>query len=114
MAPLERSPWRRTFLLGLGAVLVATPVIGAAYPSALRIPRSQPGHAPTIPAALFSHRTHGGFGCFACHPSTFPQAPLGFTHEDMNRGRYCGRCHEGGIAFAVAGTVCGKCHVPPR
>jgi c(7)-type cytochrome triheme protein len=98
--------------VGVGVLLGAAPVIGAAYPSSVRLPRVQAGEAPTIPAALFSHRTHGSFGCFACHPATFPQAPLGFTHEDMRQGRFCGRCHDGHIAFAVAGRACGECHAP--
>jgi c(7)-type cytochrome triheme protein len=103
-------------VLGLCVALVrAAPVIGAAFPSALRVPRTAAGPAPgVLPAALFSHRTHGTFGCFACHPSTFPQAPLGFTHADMNAGRFCGHCHDGGIAFAVAGTACGACHATGR
>jgi c(7)-type cytochrome triheme protein len=114
MSPPGEGRWRGTFLWGLAVVLVATPVIGAAYPSALRIPRSSVGSAPTIPQALFSHRTHGTFGCFACHPSTFPQAPLGFTHADMSRGAFCGRCHDGHTTFAVAGAACERCHVPTR
>ncbi|MBC8133282.1 MAG: hypothetical protein H7X95_09910 [Deltaproteobacteria bacterium] len=114
-------------LWGLGALLIASPVIGAAYPAVMRIPRRQsspagptsspvpsPSTSRSLPQALFSHRTHGNFQCFACHPGTFPQEPLAFTHEDMNRGRFCGRCHDGGIAFAVTGTACGGCHVPSR
>lgn len=69
---------------------------------------------PTLPRALFSHRTHGAFGCFVCHPAAFPQAPLGFTHADMNEGRRCGHCHDGTVAFGLAGTDCGKCHAPGR
>jgi c(7)-type cytochrome triheme protein len=110
----SREPARRFPLrwVALGLLLLASPVIGAAYPSALRIPRKQAAHAPAIPAALFSHRTHGTFGCFTCHPSVFPQAPLGFTHGDMTEGRFCGRCHDGRVAFAVTGAACAGCHVP--
>jgi c(7)-type cytochrome triheme protein len=109
MRPAHRQ---KMLWLGLAALLVGSPVIGAAYPSAVRLPRATPGEAPTIAAALFSHRTHGSYGCFACHPSTFPQAPLGFTHEDMKHGRFCGRCHDGHVAFAVSTTACGACHAP--
>ena len=35
-----------------------------------------------LPRALFSHRAHASFGCYACHPSMFPQQTLvGFTHR---------------------------------
>lgn len=98
------------------AVLLAAPVLAAAYPSALRIPREKGEEArmPTLPQALFSHRTHASFACFVCHPSTFPQAPVAFTHADMNEGRRCGHCHNGTVAFAVAGTACERCHAPGR
>lgn len=103
----------RVVLWSLAALLLATPVLAAAFPSALRIPRREGKGTPALPAALFSHRTHGSFGCFACHPGTFPQAPLAFTHQDMNQGRYCGRCHDGLVAFAIAGRACAGCHVAP-
>ena len=99
--------------LGVALLMVTATAVGAAYPSALRIPRLE-GRAAAVPEAMFSHRTHGAFGCFSCHPSTFPQAAVGFTHDDMNKGRLCGRCHDGRVAFAVAGTVCARCHVPTR
>jgi c(7)-type cytochrome triheme protein len=99
--------------LALAFVLAAaTAAVAAAYPSALRIPRREPGQAAAIPEALFSHRTHGAFGCYSCHPSTFPQSAFGFTHEDMSKGRFCGRCHDGRVGFAIAGTACARCHVP--
>jgi c(7)-type cytochrome triheme protein len=99
--------------LGVVLLLITATAIGAAYPATLRIPRRE-GRATVPPEAMFSHRTHGAFGCFSCHPSTFPQAAVGFTHDDMNKGRFCGRCHDGRVAFPVAGTACGKCHVPAR
>ena len=105
-----RSPlWLAAALLLVGATALA-----AAYPAVLRIPRREAGRVPALPEALFSHRTHDGFGCYACHPTTFPQAALGFTHDDMNKGRFCGRCHDARIAFPVAGTACARCHVPTR
>ena len=98
-------------LVALALLLVAAVAGAAAYPATLRIPRREAGRAPAVPEALFSHRTHGAIGCFGCHPSTFPQAPVGFTHDDMNKGRFCGRCHDARIAFPVAGTACARCHV---
>lgn len=105
---------RRGLWLGLAVLMAAAPVIAAAYPSVLRIPRKDIGRAPSVPFALFSHRTHGSLGCFACHPSVFQQVLLGFTHDEMSRGRFCGRCHDGRVAFAVAGRACGDCHAPMR
>lgn len=96
------------------ALLVSSAALGAAFPALLRIPRRNPT-SPYPPRALFSHRTHESFGCYACHPSIFPQQTLvGFTHQEMSEGKFCGRCHQGRTAFAVAGTACTKCHVDGR
>lgn len=104
---------RRRALWLLPAVLVATPVLAAAFPAVLRVPRREPAAGGSLPRALFSHGTHASFGCYACHPSTFPQAPLAFTHREMNEGRFCGRCHDGRIAIAVSAKPCQDCHVSP-
>jgi c(7)-type cytochrome triheme protein len=97
------------------AVFIAAAVgVAAAYPAVLRIPRRTPGHAAAVPEAMFSHRSHAAFGCYVCHPGTFPQAAIGFTHDEMNKGRFCGSCHDGRVAFPVAGTACARCHVPTR
>ena len=102
----------RRWAVGAAVLLGTATALAAAYPAVLRIPRREPGKMPALPEAMFSHRTHGAFGCYSCHPSTFPQAAVGFTHDDMNKGRFCGRCHDGQIAFAVVGTACARCHVP--
>jgi c(7)-type cytochrome triheme protein len=95
------------------ALLIASTVaLAAAYPAVLRIPPKNPSAPRPIPAALFSHRAHQSFGCYACHPSVFPQAPLGFTHDDMRQGRFCGACHDGAAAFAIERAACKGCHVP--
>jgi c(7)-type cytochrome triheme protein len=100
--------------LALAILLAAAPVLAAAFPSVLRVPRSPAARADaSFPRALFSHRVHAASGCFACHPSTFPQAPLAFLHEDMARGRACGHCHDGRTAVAVTNLACGACHVAP-
>lgn len=97
-------------LVGLGASVA----LAAAFPAVLRIPRKASGAPPVPPPALFSHRTHGAFGCYACHPSVFPQALVGFTHAEMRDGHFCGRCHDGGTAFAIEGAACARCHVDAR
>jgi c(7)-type cytochrome triheme protein len=100
----------------VAAVLLASgaAALGAAFPATLRVPRRDPRQAPGVPCALFSHRGHAAMGCQTCHPAVFPQARVGFTHEDMKAGRYCGACHDGDIAFAIAGAACGGCHAPGR
>jgi c(7)-type cytochrome triheme protein len=112
---VTHRPPRPAWLLAAAAlVLLAAAAFGAGFPATLRLPRRDPGRAPGVPAALFSHRGHAAFGCQACHPTLFPQAPAAFTHEEMKAGRYCGACHDGGVAFAIAGAACGGCHAPRR
>ena len=93
-------------------LVASTVALGAAFPAILRIPPKSPQGPRAVPAASFSHRAHQSFGCFACHPSVFPQAPLGFVHQDMRQGRFCGQCHQGQIAFAMEGAACTTCHAP--
>jgi c(7)-type cytochrome triheme protein len=111
----RRPSWLAPPLV-VGTLFVSAAVVfaAAAVPATLRLPRRDPSHAPGVPAALFSHRGHAAFGCQACHPSMFPQSSVAFTHEEMKTGRYCGACHDGNVAFAIAGAACGGCHVPPR
>ena len=106
------GPGRR--LVIVVGLLVSTAALGAAFPAVLRIPRRDPGVA-TPPRALFSHRSHETFGCYACHPSIFPQQTLvGFTHQEMSEGKFCGHCHDSRTAFAIPGTACSRCHVDAR
>lgn len=105
---MRRRLGRLMVLMLLGASGLA---LGAAFPARLRIPPKHPAAPRSLPAAAFSHRAHQSFGCYACHPATFAQAPIGFTHDDMRRGRFCGQCHDGGAAFAIEGAPCARCHV---
>ena len=104
-----RGPVRHLFIPAL-LLVASTVAFGAAFPALVRIPAKNPGSPRALPAASFSHRAHQSFGCFACHPSVFPQAPLGFAHDDMRQGRFCGQCHQGETAFAIEGAACTKCH----
>jgi c(7)-type cytochrome triheme protein len=109
-----RLPLRSRRLGAVLALLVSSAALGAAFPAVLRIPRRDPGVAYPR-RALFSHRSHETFGCYACHPSIFPQQTLvGFTHQEMSEGKFCGRCHDGRTAFAIPGTACARCHVDGR
>jgi c(7)-type cytochrome triheme protein len=82
-------------------------------PASVRIPiaRAHPAGAPAE-AARFSHVAHRQMNCHQCHPSPFPQAAWGFTHEDMRAGRACGACHEGQRASAITAHRCQECHAP--
>jgi c(7)-type cytochrome triheme protein len=64
----------------------------------------------------FNHETHVDAtapACTACHPAQFRilkasprRAPV--THTEMDKGRYCGSCHNGKKAFAL--EDCTACH----
>jgi c(7)-type cytochrome triheme protein len=97
----------------MGLVLLGA-LVAMALPARLRIPRLAP-HPPGAPgvAAAFSHVGHGPMPCYACHPSIFPQAPLGFSHREMRDGRYCGACHDGVGATAIEKMTCQDCHAEP-
>ena len=103
---------RRLHWLLVAVVLFASSLaVAAAFPGVLRVPRRDPAVA-SPPRALFSHRAHASFGCYGCHPSIFPQQTLvAFTHQEMSEGKFCGRCHDGQVAFAIPGTPCARCHV---
>ena len=101
-------------VLVASVLLIAGPVLAAAFPSVVRIPAAKPRSDGAIAPALFSHKTHGGFTCAGCHPAVFPQTAVGFSHDQMKQGRFCGGCHDGELAFAIQGAVCARCHVPTR
>jgi c(7)-type cytochrome triheme protein len=101
----------RLGVLGVLGLLLSAVALAAAFPAVLRIPRRNPGASTFPPPALFSHRQHESFGCYACHPSIFPQALAGFTHDEMREGKFCGRCHDGRTAFTIPGAACARCHV---
>ena len=60
----------------------------------------------------FSHAFHiQSFGCSECHPDLF-KAERGAnkaTMEEMEKGKFCGACHDGSTAFSVA-EACDSCH----
>jgi c(7)-type cytochrome triheme protein len=62
-------------------------------------------------AVLFSHKFHGGaFACKECHPKLFEMKKTQgkMTMDEMNKGRFCGSCHDGNTAASL--TDCNKCH----
>ncbi len=81
-------------------------------PESLRIPMVEPREDEEAPA-LFSHGVHDAYRCYECHTGIFPQARVGFTHEEMDEGRYCGACHDGRTAWSPDDddVECETCHV---
>ncbi|MCA9649385.1 MAG: hypothetical protein KC501_05720 [Myxococcales bacterium] len=114
MHPRASSAWRAVALgplLGLAGALAWGASPAASMPDVVTIPvaREHPGGMPAH-AASFRHGTHRRFSCFACHPGLFPKYPLGFTHDDMRAGQYCGGCHDGRVASGIPEQPCERCH----
>jgi len=60
---------------------------------------------------LFGHKFHGSmFTCKECHPKLFDMKKTHgmMTMDEMNKGKFCGACHDGNTAASV--TDCNKCH----
>lgn len=67
---------------------------------------------------VFNHSTHVDSEkpeCINCHPRDFRilKADAGtknrIVHENFEKGRQCGRCHDGRAAFAIEAD-CTNCH----
>lgn len=61
---------------------------------------------------VFSHKLHTAmFSCNNCHTKSFPMKKTRgvMTMEEINKGKYCGTCHDGKIASPA--SDCGKCHI---
>ena len=66
-----------------------------------------------IGETVFSHPVHLGmdYSCSDCHPDLFKRKKGGqqMTMAAMDKGEYCGACHDGDSAFSVKGD-CTTCH----
>ena len=54
-----------------------------------------------------------GYKCNSCHPSLFQmkKGSARITMEFLNKGQYCGFCHNGNTAFATNDPKeCHECH----
>ncbi len=51
-----------------------------------------------------------GYKCESCHPSLFEmkKGSAKMTMDLLNKGQFCGACHNGKVAFSTSDT--GKCH----
>ncbi len=66
-----------------------------------------------LPAPLFPHWFHRiRFKCKVCHPAIFKmkKGENDITMAKILRGEFCGRCHDGTIAWPVNFDACPKCH----
>jgi c(7)-type cytochrome triheme protein len=70
-----------------------------------------------VKSVTFSHKTHVedmGLSCDMCHTRLFEMAQVAqdksdFTMDSLYKGKYCGACHDGNMAFA-SNTRCASCH----
>ncbi len=76
-------------------------------------------YSKPLQSVLFSHKLHvedRGLGCDMCHPKPFEMSALNaqesvdFTMDSLYKGKYCGACHNGNMAFA-SNTQCARCHI---
>ena len=118
MASIRQHSWT-VLLVAFGAALATA---GRAQtlprlPEDFLFPASESSPGPV----RFSHTTHVDGqqpSCTACHPSLFrilaPGSPADgapMVHEEMERGKHCGACHNGNAAFAQSDAEkCMSCH----
>lgn len=68
-----------------------------------------------FPPAVFSHWLHRvKFKCYVCHNASvgfqLKAGSAAITMDGIAAGKYCGACHKGQPAFAVAFETCSRCH----
>jgi c(7)-type cytochrome triheme protein len=109
---------KRKAIVGLLLFAVALAAgAGAVYAAlgALQFERKQAegGGSLSIEPAIFPHWVHRTrYRCYVCHPALFAME-LGanpITMDALNKGEYCGACHNGRIAFDVDFQSCARCH----
>jgi len=113
---VKRMPRALNFLIliVLSVVLASPNAFAVAKGKELTFSKTN-GEKPVV----FSGTTHAdkGVKCTECHPKVFKMktgsttggAP--FTMKEMEKGKFCGACHNGEKAFSVADKAsCNKCH----
>jgi c(7)-type cytochrome triheme protein len=110
------QPWIWTSMAVFGASATLFSASLFALPAEVRVPVvKEHGKADPPASGLFSHWRHDQFQCFDCHPILFPRTRVGFTHDQMDDGKFCGACHNGKAAPPISGAraVCkSSCHTP--
>lgn len=58
------------------------------------------------------HRIH--FRCYVCHSQVFEmkRGASEITMATIDQGKFCGKCHNGEVAFNVEFQNCARCHMP--
>lgn len=69
------------------------------------------------PPATFPHSVHRvQFKCNVCHDAIFKMKaganPV--TMDSIEKGKYCGTCHNDGKAFGISFESCSRCHRPAQ
>lgn len=71
-----------------------------------------------VKGVIFPHKAHieKGLACDMCHTRLFEmqakksQENADFVMDSLYKGKYCGACHNGSLAFA-SNTRCATCHI---
>lgn len=106
---MRKQFWRLVLALFL-VLLLAAP--GVAVMGDVVIPRRGSTNTGVRPA-VFPHWIHRiRYRCYACHPAicTMKAGADEITMGAILEGRYCGKCHNGKIAWAVGIETCNRCH----
>ena len=78
--------------------------------------REVPATGDQVPPAVFPHWFHRiRFACSVCHPAItqMKKVASGINMEGIRTGKFCGACHNGKVAWAVAFDTCNRCHPAP-
>jgi c(7)-type cytochrome triheme protein len=123
MQPLSRQQvLTASGLLVVGALVCARPApaaYGDIHFERTAAQEAQIAEGPQdqrVPPAVFPHWVHRiRFRCMACHPSVFEmrKGANPVTMAAMKQGAYCGKCHNGTVAFSPELQSCYRCHVVP-
>lgn len=65
------------------------------------------------PPATFPHFVHRmQFKCYVCHEAIFKMkaGADAVTMADIDKGKFCGTCHNDTIAFGATFESCERCH----
>lgn len=99
----------------VGAALVmAGLIVGSAPAIEGDVVFKRPGGEGGTPPAVFPHWIHRiRYKCYACHPALFEMKAGAnkVTMDAIQKGKFCGACHNGKIAWAVTFETCNRCHV---
>ncbi|MBI2061949.1 MAG: hypothetical protein HYT87_19590 [Nitrospirae bacterium] len=74
------------------------------------------GEIGTVPPAVFSHWVHRmRFRCYVCHDSIFKmkKGANKVVKDDIRKGKFCGVCHTGKLAWQITDENCHRCHKGP-